>query len=202
MLLVAPLVVGISRSTLEERFCKTKTQVLVSQNDYSAPLLASSPQWNAEIHPKSHPDSKGNQAFEKGTQSSGSTPTTIRATAKTKGAPKPPPQEPRPVVLVRADRVTEPKVLTASWYGPGFHGRNMANGKRFDMRDPTIVAHRSLPLGTRIEVTNPENGRRAELVVQDRGPYIRGRELDVSYAAAERLGFARNGLARLLMRVI
>lgn len=93
-------------------------------------------------------------------------------------------------------------VVLASWYGPYFHGRPMANTRPFNMYDPTTVAHKQLPLGTRIRATNLKNGASIIAVVRDRGPYIRGRELDFSRAAAERLGFLRDGLALVHMQVL
>ena len=80
-----------------------------------------------------------------------------------------------------------------SWYGPGFHGRRTANGEVFDTHDLTM-AHRSLPMGTSVRVTNLENGRSVVLRVNDRGPYVRGRVADLSHAAAERLGFVDEGV--------
>ncbi len=80
-----------------------------------------------------------------------------------------------------------------SWYGPGFHGRRTANGEVFDTHDLTM-AHRSLPMGTTVRVTNLENGRSVVLRVNDRGPYVRGRVADLSHAAAERLGFVDAGV--------
>jgi len=80
-----------------------------------------------------------------------------------------------------------------SWYGPGFHGRRTANGEVFDTHGLTM-AHRSLPMGTSVRVTNLENGRTVVLRVNDRGPYVRGRVADLSHAAAERLGFVDDGV--------
>lgn len=89
----------------------------------------------------------------------------------------------------------------ASWYGPGFHGRPTASGETFDM-DALTAAHRTLPLGTRIEVTVEATGRRTELRVNDRGPFVDDRVLDVSRAAARRLGFLQAGTARVHIRVL
>src|SRR5213592_4892175 len=75
----------------------------------------------------------------------------------------------------------------ASWYGGSFHGRQTANGEIFDQFKMT-AAHRLLPLGSVVRVTNPENGREVEVFINDRGPFIRGRIIDLSYAAAEHLG--------------
>ncbi len=89
----------------------------------------------------------------------------------------------------------------ASWYGPGFHGRKMANGKRYDMNKMT-AAHKTLPFGTRVEVTNLQNNKTVELTITDRGPYIQGRILDVSRQGAEQLGFLKSGTTRVRIRVL
>lgn len=81
----------------------------------------------------------------------------------------------------------------ASWYGPGFQGKKMADGKRFDMRKVS-VAHRSLPLGTKVKVINLWNHKSIVTFVRDRGPYIQGRDMDLSYAAAKKLGAVRDGV--------
>lgn len=88
----------------------------------------------------------------------------------------------------------------ASWYGPGFHGRLTANGEVFNMNAMT-AAHKTLKLGTRILVENVDTGMKAVLRVNDRGPYIPGRTLDVSKKAADVLGFREEGLARIKMSV-
>jgi rare lipoprotein A len=82
----------------------------------------------------------------------------------------------------------------ASWYGPGFAGRPMANGERFRPLAP-VVAHRRLPLGTKVLVRNLRNGKVARATVKDRGPYVPGRILDVSQGVARKLGMERQGLA-------
>ena len=74
----------------------------------------------------------------------------------------------------------------ASWYGTPHHGRRTANGERYDMHALT-AAHPALPMGTRLAVTNLENGRSVQVRVNDRGPFVRGRILDLSYAAARQL---------------
>ncbi len=89
----------------------------------------------------------------------------------------------------------------ASWYGPGFHGRPTASGEAFDM-DAMTAAHRTLPLGTRVEVTVLATGRRTRVRVNDRGPFVDDRVLDVSRAAARRLGFLQDGTARVRIRVV
>lgn len=89
----------------------------------------------------------------------------------------------------------------ASWYGAYHHGRRTANGERYDMNALT-AAHTTLPFGTLVEVTNLENGRRLTLRINDRGPFVRGRIIDVSRRAAERLGFLRRGVVPVRVRVI
>ena len=82
----------------------------------------------------------------------------------------------------------------ASWYGPGFHGKQMANGKTYDMNALT-VAHRYLPLGTHVCIKNPENGKTVLATVTDRGPYIDGRVIDLSRGVASVLGITERGIA-------
>jgi len=80
----------------------------------------------------------------------------------------------------------------ASWYGPGFHGRPTASGAIYDQHELT-AAHPTLPLGTRVVVTNLDNGRSTEVTINDRGPFVKGRILDLSYAAAQTLGMIGPG---------
>ncbi len=84
----------------------------------------------------------------------------------------------------------------ASWYGSDFHGKATANGEQYDMNTLT-AAHRTLPLPTIVRVTNLDNGRSLRLRVNDRGPYARGRIIDVSSKAAKLLGFQGRGTARV-----
>jgi len=88
------------------------------------------------------------------------------------------------------------QVGTASWYGDYFQGRATASGEPYDMNDLT-AAHPSLPLGTRIRVTNLRNGRAVILRVNDRGPVVDGRIIDVSYGAARVLGMSGTGVQRV-----
>lgn len=85
------------------------------------------------------------------------------------------------------------QVGVASWYGPGFHGKKTANGEVYNQNEIT-AAHRSLPLGTRAQVTNLENGKSIEVRINDRGPYVRKRVIDLSRAAAGRLGMLAEGV--------
>ena len=84
----------------------------------------------------------------------------------------------------------------ASWYGPGFHGKYTANGEVYDQSDKT-AAHRTLQMPSVVRVTNLDNGRSTVLRVNDRGPYARGRVLDMSRAAAEELAMTRTGTAHV-----
>jgi rare lipoprotein A len=84
----------------------------------------------------------------------------------------------------------------ASWYGPQFDGNATASGETFDMNALT-AAHRSLPLGSRALVRNLENGRQVVVKINDRGPYIHGRDIDLSYGAARELRMVPDGLARV-----
>jgi rare lipoprotein A len=89
----------------------------------------------------------------------------------------------------------------ASWYGEPHHGRVTASGERFDMYDFT-AAHRTLPIGTRVRVTNLSNGQSAIVTVNDRGPSVRGRVIDLSYAAARRIGLIGPGTAPVQLEVL
>lgn len=85
---------------------------------------------------------------------------------------------------------------TASWYGTKFHGKNTANGETFDLYGMT-AAHKTLPLPSYVKVTNLENGRSVTLRVNDRGPFYSDRVIDLSFAAAKKLGYAEKGVARV-----
>ena len=84
----------------------------------------------------------------------------------------------------------------ASWYGKKFHGRQTSNGERYDMYSMT-AAHKTLPLPTNVRVTNLDNGRAVIVRVNDRGPFVKGRIIDMSYAAAQALDMTRSGIARV-----
>jgi len=93
------------------------------------------------------------------------------------------------------------QVGVASWYGPGFHGNRTANGEIYDQYEMT-AAHRTLPLGTRAMVTNLTNGRSVEVRINDRGPFVDGRVIDLSYAAARTLAVVGPGTARVRIDVL
>jgi rare lipoprotein A len=89
----------------------------------------------------------------------------------------------------------------ASWYGPDFHGKTTANGERYNMLLMT-AAHQSLPFNTLVRVTNLENGRTAVVRINDRGPFLKGRILDLSYTAARALGANSPGVIRVKIEVV
>lgn len=93
------------------------------------------------------------------------------------------------------------RIGLASWYGPEFHGRITANGELFDRRRIS-AAHPTLPLPSLVEITNLENGRKLVVRVNDRGPFIGERLIDLSEAAAAELGFRDRGLARVRVRFL
>lgn len=93
------------------------------------------------------------------------------------------------------------EVGLASWYGQDFHGRNTANGDIYDMNALT-AAHKTLPMPSRVRVTNLDNGRSLIVTVNDRGPFVRGRIIDVSRRVAQLLGFQRAGLATVRVQAV
>lgn len=107
-------------------------------------------------------------------------------------APPPPAEAPPP----RAAEPPQEQVGIASYYGHRFHGRRTASGERYDMRKLTC-AHRTAPFGTRLRVTELEGGRSVVVRVNDRGPFSRGRIVDLSLAAARALGIVQRGVARV-----
>ena len=122
----------------------------------------------------------------------------------------PPTAAPAPTVSPPVARALppEPRVLQtgkqtgkASWYGDAHHGRKTASGETFDMNALT-AAHRTLPLGTRVLVTNLANGRSIEVRINDRGPVIPDRIIDLSFAAARALGGVGAGVFRVRIAVV
>ncbi len=105
--------------------------------------------------------------------------------------PGPPPEEARP----------RPEVGLASYYGRSFQGHRTASGSRYDMHAMTC-AHRSYPFGTWLRVTDLESGREVTVRVTDRGPFTRGRVVDLSWAAARALGMLERGVARVKVEPI
>ncbi len=115
-------------------------------------------------------------------------------------------EDPRKIRPGRKIRIRVPSYpdrmeVMASWYGQDYHGRPMANGEIYNMHGATI-AHKTLPLGTKVELENPVTGESAKAVVTDRGPYINGRDVDLSYSLAQKLSLLEKGVAPLVMRVL
>jgi len=88
------------------------------------------------------------------------------------------------------------QTATASWYGPGFNGKRTASGEAFHETNLT-AASRTLPMGSHVRVTNLANGRSVVVRINDRGPFVHGRSLDLSHAAAERIGMDREGIGKV-----
>lgn len=91
--------------------------------------------------------------------------------------------------------------MKASWYGPGFNGRKTANGEVYDQMSFT-AAHKSLKFGTLLKITNLKNSKSVVVRINDRGPYIHGRDLDLSKAAALELGMVKKGVAKIKVEEI
>jgi len=91
-------------------------------------------------------------------------------------------------------------IVVASWYGEDFHGRPTSSGEPFDMNALTC-AHKEYPFGTKLKVTNTSNNKSVECIVNDRGPFIKGRDIDLSYAAARQIDLIAPGIATVLIEV-
>src|SRR5438105_12758251 len=107
----------------------------------------------------------------------------------------------RPAVRKKAESSKPYQVSTASWYGSYFHGRATASGEPYNMYDLT-AAHRSLPLGSWVRVTNLRNGRAVIVRINDRGPVVPGRIIDLSYNTARVLQFKSQGLQLVRLDVV
>jgi rare lipoprotein A len=93
------------------------------------------------------------------------------------------------------------KIVVASWYGEQYHGKLMSNSRPFDIYKDTI-AHRDLPLGTRVQIENPAMGKVVEAKVTDRGTFISRHDIDLSYRLAKKLSAVEIGVSKLLTRVL
>lgn len=92
-------------------------------------------------------------------------------------------------------------IMTASWYGPRFHGKTTANGEVYNQAALT-AAHKSLPFGTLLQITNLRNGKSTIVRINDRGPYVEGRDLDLSKGTAKSLGILHKGVVRVKVQQI
>lgn len=89
----------------------------------------------------------------------------------------------------------------ASYYGPGFHGNKTANGERFNMHDMT-AAHKTLPFNTKVKVINLDNGKSVIVRINDRGPFKKGRIIDLSKGAAKKVGMLQTGTANVKLEIL
>lgn len=104
-------------------------------------------------------------------------------------------------VVPQTFAATAGSVGVASWYGPGFHGRLTANGERYDMYAKT-AAHKTLKFGTKVKVTNQNNGKSVVVRINDRGPFVGGRVIDLSKSAADAIDMVGPGTAPVTVEVI
>ena len=109
--------------------------------------------------------------------------------------------EQKPATPISLDRRKAFQIGFSSYYAHKFHGRPTASGEIFDMNGLT-AAHRELPLGTVIRVTHMGNGRKVTVKVNDRGPFIEGRILDLSLGAAKKLGMVQEGVAKVMIEIV
>ena len=109
--------------------------------------------------------------------------------------------ESKPEIRKQASKKAPYQIGTASWYGSYFDGKPTASGEAYDMHDLT-AAHPTLPLGSYVRVTNLHNGRAVVVRVNDRGPIVQGRIIDLSYGAAQALQFQEQGLQRVRLDVV
>lgn len=111
----------------------------------------------------------------------------------------------RPPAALQKEVVSPPPVsgrtVHASFYSAEFHGKKTASGELFN-KNALTAAHRSLPFGTRVRVTNPDNGKSTIVRINDRGPYIKGREIDLSLKAAQELDMLRDGVCEVRIEVL
>lgn len=89
----------------------------------------------------------------------------------------------------------------ASWYGPGFHGKKTASGEKYN-QNGISAAHRTLPFGTKVRITDKKSGRSIIVRINDRGPFIKGRIIDLSKGAAQKLGFGKRGHVKVCLEII
>lgn len=120
-------------------------------------------------------------------------------------AVRPVPQPIQPAVALPGQPIVEPTptnhpptshVVRASWYGPGLAGQKTTSGEKFNPKALT-AASKTLPIGSVVKVTNPQNGKSVNVRINDRGPFVPGRSLDLSQRAAEKIGIIHKGVVRV-----
>ena len=107
--------------------------------------------------------------------------------------------DPKTTLLIKGRKHSA--IFNSSYYGKDFHGRKTANGEVFDMYGYT-AAHKTLPLGTFLKVTYIKTGKSIIVKVNDRGPFIKGRDLDLSYGAAKKIGLLNDGVGKVKVAVV
>ncbi len=106
-----------------------------------------------------------------------------------------------PFIALTSPVAAEVQTSTASWYGPGFHGRTTANGERYNQYGIS-AAHKSLPFGTRVRICNQWSSKCVDVRINDRGPYIAGRSFDLSYGAAAQIGMLSSGVVPITYEIL
>jgi rare lipoprotein A len=104
-------------------------------------------------------------------------------------------------LVIRKEMNPGAQEVTASWYGADYHQKPTASGERFDMYKDTL-AHKTLPLGTEVRLTNARNGVQVVARINDRGPFIKGRDVDLAYGLARKLGMVTQGVGKLNMEIL
>ncbi|APD07577.1 rlpA-like lipoprotein [Flavobacteriaceae bacterium UJ101] len=101
----------------------------------------------------------------------------------------------------KVEKTTNEKTGKASWYGPGFHGKLTANGERYDMNGVS-AAHKTLKFGTKVKITNLANGKSIVVRINDRGPYIAGRQFDLSKGAFKKIASIHTGVIKIKYEIL
>ncbi len=101
----------------------------------------------------------------------------------------------------KTEKASNEKAGKASWYGPGFHGKLTANGERYNMNGIT-AAHKTLKFGTKVKITNVENGKSIVVRINDRGPYTKGRQFDLSKGAFRRIASISAGVIKIKYEIL
>lgn len=104
-------------------------------------------------------------------------------------------------VIIADSSFKENDEVIASWYGPGFHGKKTASGERYDMNALT-AAHKTLPFGTKVKITNVKNGKSVVVTINDRGPYVKNRKFDLSKAAFHKIAKRGTGVIKVTYEIL
>ena len=104
--------------------------------------------------------------------------------------------------ILKVDPYNKINEVEVSWYGLAFHGKKMSNGQTFNMYDHMTAAHKLLPFNTKVKLTRIDNQKSIIITIRDRGPYIKGRHFDLSYAAAKKLGVVNIGVVMCKVKIL